>query len=158
MARRRSCKFLKIKCRIIFLLLLLTPSNLLIVDYILWGNRLKGFRGYYCLISVDGTDFQVYRQKGSYKFWYGYKFKKPGVRYEVAISIISGDIVWINGPFPCGFYNDIKIFRQGLKNMLEDGERVEVDDGYLGEAPRYVLCPKAIRSKFMSKEKKYHRG
>ena len=80
--------------------------------------------------------------------------KKPGVRYEVAISIISGDIVWINGPFPCGFYNDIKIFRQGLKNMLEDGERVEADDGYLGEAPKYVLCPKAIRCKFMSKKKK----
>ena len=42
--------------------------------------------------------------------------------------------------------NYIQIFRHALKNLLEEGERVEADDGYIGEAPKYVLCPKAIRS------------
>jgi hypothetical protein len=27
--------------------------------------------------------------------------------------------------------------------MLEEGERVEADDGYVGEAPRHVKCPKS---------------
>ena len=107
------------------------------------------------MISVDGTDFRMKKQKGeSPKFWWGYKFKKPGVRYEVGISIKHGDIVWIHGPFPCGFYPDIKIFRSALKNWLLDGERVEADDGYIGEAPRYVLCPKSIRCVKPTKEEK----
>ena len=39
--------------------------------------------------------------------------------------------------------------------MLENGERVEADDGYVGEAPTYVLCPKAIRSvEVLTEEKK----
>ena len=115
---------------------------------------MKGDVGSHCLISVHGTDFQVYRQKGSYKFWYGFKFKKRGVRYEVGVSIVNGDIVWINGPFPCGHFNDIKIFRTALKNILENGERVEADDRYVAEAPTYVLCPKAIRSVEVSTEEK----
>ena len=45
--------------------------------------------------------------------------------------------MWINGPFPCGQYPDIKIFRQDLKFELEDGEMVEADLGYRGE-PQYV--------------------
>ena len=28
--------------------------------------------------------------------------------------------------------------------MLEEGERVEADDGYIGEAPRHVKCPSSI--------------
>ena len=36
---------------------------------------------------------------------------------------------------------DIKIFRDSLITFLEDGERVEADDGYIGEAPDKVKCP-----------------
>jgi hypothetical protein len=38
------------------------------------------------------------------------------------------------------------IFRDSLKSHLEEGERVEADDGYIGEAPRYVKCPKSFAS------------
>ena len=96
-------------------------------------------------MSVDGTDFLIKNpHDGRYKYWYSYKLKKPGLRYEVGVSIGCGDIVWIHGPYPCGHYNDIKIFRSALKNWLEEGERVIADDGYVGEAPGHVLCPKAI--------------
>ena len=63
------------------------------------------------------------------------------MRYEVALSILTGDIVWVNGPFACGLLNDLQIFRTALKYELLPGERVEADDGYLGEAPRHVKCP-----------------
>ena len=67
--------------------------------------------------------------------------KKGGLRYEVGLCILTGDIVWINGPFPCGDWNDMSIFRSSLMSHLEHGERVEADDGYIGEHPRYVKCP-----------------
>lgn len=56
--------------------------------------------------------------------------KKSGMRYEVALCILTGDIVWINGPFPCGYNPDITIFRMSLLSHLEEHERVEADDGY----------------------------
>jgi hypothetical protein len=68
--------------------------------------------------------------------------KKGGVRYEVALCIQTGDIVWVNGPFPCGRNPDITIFHLSLLHHLGENERVEADDGYIGLAPRYVKCPK----------------
>ena len=39
-------------------------------------------------------------------------------------------------------------------NFLESGERVEADDGYIGEAPMYVKCPKKdLVSQEMKKNK-----
>jgi hypothetical protein len=66
------------------------------------------------------------------------------LRYEVALCIQTGDIVWINGPYEAGMWNDFKIFRDALLTMLAPSERVEADDGYVGEAPQYVKCPKSF--------------
>ena len=94
-------------------------------------------------MSVDGTDFRI--QHAGRKF-YSYKYKASGLRYEVAVCILSGECVWINGPFEPGMYNDIMIFCSALLGELEEGERVEADDGYNGEAPHYVKCPRSIVS------------
>jgi hypothetical protein len=99
------------------------------------------------MVTVDGTDFRVGVRKGQGeegKSFYSYKFKAGGLRYEVALNIRNGYIVWVNGPFPPGFMNDIMIFRTALIDMLAANERVEADDGYLGEAPRYVKCSKSF--------------
>ena len=72
-------------------------------------NRCKGDIGNNCLLSVDGTNCWI-QKKG--RKWSSHKFaKKAGVCYEVAVPIQSGDICWINGPFPCGDYADIMVFR-----------------------------------------------
>jgi hypothetical protein len=94
------------------------------------------------LISVDGTDFQIPQHGPAFA---SHKFKgKSGLRYEVGLCIKTGDIVWIHGPFPCGRNPDINIFRSSLLSHLEAGERVEADDGYIGDAPRYIKCPKSF--------------
>ena len=62
----------------------------------------------------------------------------------MALSILGGDICWICGPWPPGLYNDLDVFREALATYLEPGERVEADDGYIGEAPLRVKCPKSI--------------
>jgi DDE superfamily endonuclease len=100
----------------------------------LWENRYREDIGNVCLVSVDGTDFRIQEPTHFWKGWHSRKFNGPGLRYEVAISICSGDIVWIHGPFPCGHWPDIKIFRHALIYELEEGEKVEADKGYRGEA------------------------
>lgn len=107
---------------------------------ILWENRYREDIGNICLVSVDGTDFRIQEPTPFCKSWHSRKFNGAGLRYEVAISICSGDVVWIHGPFPCGSWPDICIFRNALKNELGDGEKVEADLGYRGE-PGCVSVP-----------------
>ena len=83
-------------------------------------------------MSVDGTDYRINKPKPFSKKWFSHKFKGAGLRYEVAVAIQSGHIVWTNGPFPAGT-PDLKIFRQDFKKVLKNGERVEADKGYRGE-------------------------
>lgn len=78
--------------------------------------------------------------------YYTYKFKRAGLRYEVGLSLRSETIVWVAGPYLPGVYNDLQIFRMGLRGMLGNGERVEADDGYLAEAPQYCRCPSGLAS------------
>jgi hypothetical protein len=93
------------------------------------------------LVTVDGTDFRI-PEHG--KPFYSFKFRKSALRYEVALCILTGDIVWINGPYEAGKWNDLQIFRNSLMSHLAPNERVEADDGYVGEHPHHVKCPKGI--------------
>ena len=110
----------------------------------MWSNRLIGDVGIARRITVDGTDFLCLPENDgdTRKSWYSHKFKKPGVRYEIGVSIQSGDIVWISGPWRAGRYPDISIFRlSGLKEkLLEANERAEADLGYRGE-PEVIDLP-----------------
>ena len=103
-----------------------------------------GDTGNDCLLSADGTDIRI-AKKYAKDFW-SYKFKKCGLRYEVALCIKTGYICWWNGPFQPGKYNDDMIFNMGLVGELEDGERVETDGGYRGSCPRYAKCPGTVTS------------
>ena len=43
------------------------------------------------------------------------------------MSIIGGDLVWIQGPYSAGRFNDIAIFNKVLCHFLEEGASVEAD-------------------------------
>ena len=58
---------------------------------------------------------------------------KAGLYYGVGVCIQTGLIVWINGPFVVGKYNDITIFQLKMIYELLDWEMVEVDQGYVGQ-------------------------
>jgi len=87
---------------------------------------------------VDGTDFRIPQPTRFWKGWFSFKFKGPGLRYEVALGIQSGYICWVNGPFAPGCWVDISIFRAKLKQFLRPGEKVEADAGYRGDGS---TCP-----------------
>ena len=104
-----------------------------------FDNRFKQDRNKTCKITVDGTDFKICEPTPFNRMWYSHKFKGPGLRYEIGVSIQGGDIVWTNGPFACGFWPDISIFRLALIFLLAIGEMVEADRGYRGEPTRVRL-------------------
>ena len=72
--------------------------------------------------------------------YYSHKFNSAAVRYELALCIQTGEIVWFSGPYAAGKWVDIEIFRHGLMYQLDYDEKVEADDGYRGE-PDFVKCP-----------------
>lgn len=64
------------------------------------------------------------------------------MRYMVALSIRTSHIVFVAGPYLPGQCNDLEIFRDcGIIEELGPNEKVEADDGYMGECPRYCVCP-----------------
>jgi len=91
-----------------------------------------------CLLSVDGTDFRI--ALGYSKPFWSFKFKKSGLRYEVGLCILTGDICWWSGPYAPGKWNNSTVFWDSLQLMLEPGERCETDRGYQGSAPTHVKC------------------
>ena len=111
---------------------MLTPRPPILAPQIVWEDRKKGDKGNDCLITVDGTDCKIQRVPANMKAFNTHKFKESGLRYELGICILTGDIVWVMGPFPCGDWPDVECFRFALKGFLEENERVEADDGYVG--------------------------
>ena len=64
---------------------------------------------------------------------YSYKVNGPGFRYEVALCIQTGDVVWVNGPFKPGDWNDDMIARsQGFWEVLGRFEYFVADSIYTG--------------------------
>lgn len=61
------------------------------------------------------------------------------MRYEISLSLSSKNILSANGPFPCGKYPDISIFKSGLKLHFLNYEMVLTDAGYMDE--RHLCNP-----------------
>ncbi|CAB9530745.1 unknown protein [Seminavis robusta] len=119
-------------------------------DVILWVNRFIGDVGNDCLLSADGVDFLTRGRKLDSgqpdKDYFSQKFNKPAYRYEIATNIRSSYICWIAGPYLPGVYNDLQIFRMGLRDKLDVGEKVEADDGYIAEREK-CKCPHSMRTR-----------
>ena len=52
-----------------------------------WNRRLLGRAHRFFKASVDGTDFRIQDPVPFSEKWYSYKFKGPGLRYEVGLSV-----------------------------------------------------------------------
>ena len=72
---------------------------------------------------------EIHEKQPFNETYFSHKFKGPGYRYEVAVSIKGGDIVWVSGPWPASI-SDKEIFKQHLAKHLGENERAEMDNGY----------------------------
>lgn len=84
-------------------------------------------------MSVDCTDCSILEPYPFDRKWFSHKFKSAALRYEIGVVIETGDISWVNGPFPAGENPDISIFRKDLKLHLMNKETVVADKGYRGD-------------------------
>jgi len=90
------------------------------------------------VMSVDGVHFKTYEKRSDRlnldPALFCYKHKCAGFNYEIGISLATSKIVWFNGPFESGSYNDIKIFAtKGLLSKLRaHNKRAIGDGGYRG--------------------------
>ena len=62
--------------------------------------------------------------------WWSHKFNGPGLRYEVALCIRTGEIVWVNGGLPCGEWPDLRLARNAFIDFLQPGKKALADAGY----------------------------
>lgn len=89
----------------------ITEVSYLEAIVILWSNRKKRDIRNVCLASVDGVDFRVKGKKlmsgKPDKRYYSFKFKGPALRYLIAMSVHSTDMVYLDGPYLPGVYNDL---------------------------------------------------
>lgn len=72
---------------------------------IVWAYRVKVCHYIGCFIYVDGTDCVIQEPSPFNRKWVFHNKNVAKLRYEVTISV-SGDIVWVNGPLPCGSHED----------------------------------------------------
>ncbi len=81
-------------------------------------------------MTVDGTDFHV-PQRGTATKGNAFASQHTVLHYELGVSILGGDLVWIQGLYPTVKYNDIAIFNKVLRHFLDSGEQVEAEEGYV---------------------------
>ena len=48
----------------------------------------------------------------------------------MAVCIRTGHVVWTHGPFSCGSFPDLTIYRIAMKGSLAPGEMAVTDEGY----------------------------
>lgn len=104
------------------------------------------------ILSVDGTDCRIQEPRPFSKTWFSQKFKGPAVKYEVALDVLTGRCVWINGPFR-GSKNDVTIYREGLRQLIPPGKLVVGDKGYRGE-PETISYPNHLDEEAVAELKK----
>ena len=96
------------------------------------------------LKTLDGLDHRIMEQSPYSPSWWSFKFNGPGLRYEVALEVESGHVVWAFGGLPCGRFPDLKIARVKFVKLLRPGEKVVLADrGY--KDGRYFMHAKGGR-------------
>ena len=79
---------------------------------------------------MDCTNFPVHGFSCFDRELLSHKFHSAALRYEIYLSIFTGNIVRVNGPFKPGVYSDVSIYRNDLKKLIIYSELVLTDDGY----------------------------
>ena len=107
------------------------------------NRKLKCIAGQTAFVTLDGVDFSTHEHYPFDDSLYSHKLNGPGIRYDVALCINTGDIVFWGGGFKAGVYPDLVIARKGICLLLEPYEKILADKGY--EDARYFIYPATER-------------
>lgn len=90
-------------------------------------------------MSIDATDCPIAETHPIDKDFYSFKFHAAGLKYEIAVSIHGGNIVWVYGGVPCGIYSDLTLARESFVDQLLPNEKAVADGVYRDN--RYFITP-----------------
>lgn len=122
-----ECGKLQINCRLVIIRNDLQWHTL----QIHWEARFdRAVNGQTCFCSLDGLDLKIQEPTPFSPKWFSHKFRGPGLRYEIALNIRTGEIVWVHGGYPCGLYPDLKLAREAYVLLVNPGELTVADKGY----------------------------
>lgn len=86
--------------------------------------------------------------------FFTFKHKSAGLRYELGTDLFKSALVWMNGPFPAGEFNDKGIFvEKGLKEKLENCGKKCIADGIYNGHPKVCSTFNAVDRKDVAKFK-----
>ena len=95
-----------------------------------------GDAGDVSLTYVDCKDFPCHQllrlPRKDRRKWFSHNFNGPGLKYEIATCIRTGEIVHFSGPFRAAIH-DLTVFRHHMKKCLRSGEKALGDRGYRGD-------------------------
>lgn len=83
-----------------------------------------------CYMSVNATNVSILKPSPFSPRSYSYKSNHAGWRYEIAVRIYNSQMFWVKGPFRSKGMNDVQIFRQDVRRLMSQNERVVADIGY----------------------------
>ena len=133
-----------------------TISYLVFSFKIFLENRFKNAQeGDQTFITVDCTDCSIEEPHPFCHVYFSHKYRGPAYKYEVAVSICGGDIVWVSGPWP-GAIPDKEIFSFHLAKYLGDDEKAEADNGYRNTDK--AVTPEVAQTYQRKKQKSQARG
>lgn len=69
-------------------------------------------------LSVDGTECPIQEPKSFSPSWFLDKRNEAGLLYDVEVSTNVIEIFKVSGPFSCGAYLAVRLFREDLKTRL----------------------------------------
>lgn len=100
------------------------------------------------ILTVDTKDFKCWEKKHPlYNMDRSYASKKNGMhagfKFEVALSVFTDQIAWINGPFKATTH-DLTIFRQGLKQQFHAT--------CSGDIRKYIICDRGYQTSKASEQ------
>ena len=81
-------------------------------------------------VVIDGVDCMAQEVSPFDSDRCSHKMKTSAQRWQVASCIQTGWPVDVDGPYKAGPWTDIRIFRNRLMHMLDDGEYIVGDRGY----------------------------
>lgn len=101
---------------------------------IVWPSHLDDKDTQTLVLSIDGIDCRTWEKKTErYNMdtqTCSHKFNHGALKYEVAMSLLESQCVWISGPHEGGKH-DLTIFREGgLKAKIMKWKKAIVDRGY----------------------------
>jgi hypothetical protein len=110
-----------------------------------WQDRLDAnsaeglLQGIYTIIDATECIIQRPSDPDLQRYMFSSKKKRHGLKYEIAVRISDGRIVWIKGPCAARIHDLAFHYQCGLQQHLQVGENMLGDKGYQGAS--HIVVP-----------------